>query len=445
MATGTFHSARLQGVASIPPAKSEAHRALLLAALGDKPCRLHGFTPPLCDDTQAMINGVTALGATVSQEGEILSVTPASGTPVTETPVLCEVHACAAALRMLIPAFLSRGQAVCFTMESALFARPLSAFEPLVTKLNATLIRTPATESRRATVELNGFMPAGEYEIDGSLSSQFASGLLIALAHATTAEGVPAPATLRVTAPIVSRPYLDMTLAQMTRFGLPYQEGEEGLFSLSPALKPVPDDVDVTPDWSQAAVLLCADAMGSGVILSGMRAPKAGEASLQGDSHIVALLRLMGLRIRTLPEGLMACCPSRAGLTPLNVDCENIPDLAPILALTCTQAAGVSTLKGVRRLRVKECDRLAATEEMLTRLGARVEVQDDGDALRVWGPTALKGDFTANAHGDHRMVMLLAVAALLCESPVTVQGIEAINKSWPGFLATYQALGGKMT
>ncbi|MDD3212930.1 MAG: hypothetical protein PHY64_04625 [Eubacteriales bacterium] len=445
MATGTFHSARLQGVAAIPPAKSEAHRALLLAALGNEPCRLHGFTPPLCDDTQAMINGVTALGAAVTQDGEILSVVPATGTPVSAEPVSCEVHACAAALRMLIPAFLLRGQAVCFTMENALFARPLSAFEPLVKKLNATMVRTPAAEGRRATVMLSGFMPAGEYEIEGSLSSQFASGLLIALAHAVTPEGVPAPATLRVIPPIVSRPYLDMTLSQMTRFGLPYQEGDGGLFSLSPAAAPAPGDVDVTPDWSQAAVFLCADAMGAGIILSGMRAPKAGEATLQGDSQIVAVLRQMGLRIRALPEGLIACCPSRAGLMPLNINCEDIPDLAPILALTCTQATGVSTLKGVRRLRVKECDRLAATEEMLTRLGARVEVLDEGDILRVWGPAALTGGFTADAHGDHRMVMLLAVAALLCESPVTVHGIEAINKSWPGFLATYQALGGKMT
>lgn len=445
MATGTFHSARLQGTASIPPAKSEAHRALLLAALGDRPCRLHGFTPPLCDDTQAMINGVTALGAAVSQDGETLSVVPVSGTSVSKVPVVCEVHACAAALRMLIPAFLSRGQAVRFTMESALFARPLSAFEPLIRKLNATMVRTPAAEGRRATVELSGFMPAGEYEIDGSLSSQFASGLLIALAHAVTPEGVSAPAALRVTPPIVSRPYLDMTLAQMTRFGLPYQEGDGGWFSLSPAQKPSPEDMDVTPDWSQAAVLLCADAMGSGVILSGMRAPKTGEPSLQGDSQIAALLKLMGLRIRALPEGLIACCPSRAGLTPLNVDCKDIPDLAPILALTCTQASGVSTLKGVQRLRVKECDRLAATEEMLTRLGAHVEVADDGDTLRVWGPTPLTGGFAADALGDHRMVMLLAVAALLCKDPITVHGIEAINKSWPGFLATYQALGGMMT
>lgn len=443
MATSTFHSARLRGVASIPPAKSEAHRALLLAALGQGSCRLHGFPPPLCDDTQAMINGVTALGATVVQEEEILLVTPAPLTSPTAEPVECEVHACAAALRMLIPAFLVRGRSVCFTMEDALFARPLDAFSPLINSLNATLNRTPSSDGRRATVELRGTMPAGAYEIDGSLSSQFASGLLISLSHALDGSGRPAASTLLVKPPIVSRPYLDMTLLQMERFGLSFEEHGGGLFQLAPATSLNPADAEIAPDWSQAAVLLCANAMGGGVILSKMHAPKTDEATLQGDSRIVSLLREMGLRIHNLKEGLFACCPSHAGLCPLMVDCSDIPDLAPILALTCTQARGVSTLKGVNRLRVKECDRLSTTQALLTQLGARVEIDDDDDTLRVFGPVALKGGFTADANGDHRMVMLLATAATLCDQPIAVNGVESINKSWPGFLATYAALGGQ--
>ncbi len=445
MATVTFHAARLKGVATIPPAKSEAHRALLLAAMGHSPCRLNGFALPICDDTQAMINGVTALGATVELADGALLVTPAT-LPATGTePANCEVHACAAALRMLIPAFLSRGRAVRFTMENGLFARPLDAFVPLMHKLDATFIRTPAQNGRRAMVTLSGFMPAGKYEIDGSLSSQYASGLLIALSHAQDVSGTPAPATLRVTPPIVSRPYLDMTLAQMRRFGHEVPELEEGLFSLSPTSQAEPAEVDVAPDWSQAATFLCANAMGNNIILAKMRAPKIGEHLLQGDARIVSILREMGLRVRNLPEGLLIGSPSRAGLLPLTVDCADIPDLAPILALTCTQAAGGSTLTSVGRLRVKECDRLEATHDLLTRLGARVEISEDGDTLRIWGPTALKGGFSADARGDHRVVMLLATAALKCDDPIELSGVEAVHKSWPGFLPTYQALGGEIS
>ncbi|MEA4927397.1 MAG: hypothetical protein VB104_01835 [Candidatus Limiplasma sp.] len=444
MATSTFHAARLKGVASIPPAKSEAHRALLLAALGRGPCLLTGFPLPLCDDTQAMINGVTALGAKVESANDTLLVTPAPAPQPSDQPVPCEVHACAAALRMLIPAFLVRGQAVRFTMEDALFKRPLTAFDPLLAQLGATLIRTPSRQGARATVELSGRMPAGTYTIDGSMSSQFASGLLIALSFATTPEGAPAATALTVTPPIVSRPYLDMTLLQMRRFGAVFEEHGGGLFQLQPLQTDNPKTVDVAADWSQAAVLMCANALGSGVILSRMRAPQAGETLLQGDAQILPLLKEMGMRVRSLREGLLVSCPSHAELCPLQVDCTDIPDLAPILALTCTQAHGVSTLRGVARLRVKECDRLAATRELLTLLGATVDISEDGDTLTIHGPTALHGGFRADARGDHRMVMLLATAALICDQPITVDGVEAIDKSWPGFPATYQALGGRM-
>ncbi len=445
MATGTFHATRLAGAATVPPAKSEAHRALLLAALGRGMCRLTGFAFPLCDDTQAMVNGVTALGATVTREENALLVRPAPLGSTPAEPAECDVHACAAALRMLIPAFLLLGRPVRFTMETGLFNRPLDAFDPLIARLGAKLARTPAGNGHRATVELSGAMSAGEYEIDGSLSSQFASGLLIALAHARGADGAPDPSTLKVRPPIVSRPYLDMTLAQMKRFGLAFEERGGGLFALSPSDADGPETVAVAPDWSQAAVLLCVNAMGGGVILSGMRAPKEGDGTLQGDAKIVPLLQTMGLRIHNVKDGMMACCPSRAGLSPLRVDCSDIPDLAPILALTCTQAAGESVLTGVARLRVKECDRLSATQELLTRLGARAEIADGGDTLRVWGPAKLTGGFTADARGDHRMVMLLAAAAMLCREPVTVLGVESVNKSWPGFPAVYKALGGLMT
>ncbi len=435
-----FHPARLHGSAFAPPAKSEAHRALLLAALGRGECRLHGFATPLCDDTDAMIRGVTALGARVIAEGDVLRVIPAPPAVPDAPRATCHVHACAAALRMLIPAFLVRGQAVRFTMEPALFARPLDAFEPLVRQIGGNMRLTPATNDAPASVDISGAMSAGAYEIDGSQSSQFASGLLIALAHAVDVEGRPAPATLTVTRPIVSRPYLDMTLQLMKRFRVSFAERDEGVFTLTPAAESSPDDVRVAGDWSQAAVLLCTNAMGSGVMLSGLCDDQA--ACLQGDARVLDVLSQMGLRLYHTRGELYAVSPSRAGLMPTRVDCSDIPDLAPILALTCTQARGKSVLTGVGRLRLKECDRLSATVELLTRLGARVSVSDNDDKLTVYGPARLHGGFEADARGDHRIVMLLAAAALICDAPITVHGADALNKSWPGFLATWRKLGG---
>ena len=426
MASVTFLPARLTGCAMVPPAKSEAHRALLLAALGEGECCLNGFPPPLCDDTIAMINGVTALGAVVRHEGTQLIVTPAKKPVFNQPMVECCVHACAAALRMLIPAFLVRGQAVRFVMEQGLFKRPLDAFEPLMARLGAQMKRIADYRDGKACVEITGRMPAGSYEIDGSRSSQFASGMLIALAHALDADGKPAPSQLHVLGPIVSRPYLDMTLRLMERFHVPCTEKSEGVFDLSSAVESSPNEAAVTGDWSQAAVFLCMNAMGSNITVTNLY---ADEECLQGDSRVQEVLHGMQQNGR---------------LTAAAIDCSDIPDLAPILALTCSQADGVSTLTGVSRLRIKESDRLLATQELLAQMGVRTDVSADSDTLRVWGPVQLKGGFEADARGDHRLVMFLAAAALLADAPITVHGVECISKSWPGFLDSYQQLGGRI-
>ena len=425
MASIVFSSARLSGSALVPPAKSEAHRALLLAALGKGDCCLNGFPPPLCDDTIAMINGVTALGAQVRQEGTQLVVTPAPAPVYGRAMVECCVHACAAALRMLIPAFLVRGQAVRFVMEQGLFKRPLDAFDPLMDKLGAKMVRIPDFRNGKAAVEITGRMPAGSYEIDGSRSSQFASGMLIALAHAADENGIPAPSHLTVTGPIVSRPYLDMTLKLMEHFHASCAETSEGHFRLEPCIQPSPAEAAVTGDWSQAAVFLCMNAMGSDISVTNLYKDENG---LQGDARVQQVLSSMQQNGR---------------LTAGVIDCSDIPDLAPILALTCSQADGVSTLTGVSRLRIKESDRLAATQELLEQLGVHTEVSADSDTLRVHGPVALKGGFAADARGDHRLVMFLAAAALIADAPITVHGVECISKSWPGFIQTYRQLGGK--
>ena len=447
MATATFHPARLHGFASVPPAKSEGHRALLLAALGQGTCRLHGFTPPLCDDLQAMINGIRALGAKVTLHENMALVEPAPAT-IDAPPTSFHVNACAAALRMLIPVFWARGQAVRITMDDALFARPLSALEPLAERIGDGMKLFPPKDGSPAAVELCGKMNAGAYEVSGALSSQFASGLLIALSHATDEQGHLQPSTLHVLPPIVSRPYLDMTLAQMIQFGVSFDEVEEGVFSITPSARQNPNDVAVSGDWSQAAVLLCANAMGSGTMVNGLCHAKTAGGSLQGDSKILEVLKQIGFSVCETDRALYVSNPSHAVQMPLHLDCTDIPDIAPILALTCARAKGTSVLRGVKRLKVKECDRLSTTHELLAKLGVESSISSDMDTLTVIGlgsagdAPLFRGGFTADAKGDHRIVMLLAAAALASDAPITVTGVEALDKSWPDFLKTYSALGG---
>jgi len=210
----------------------------------------------------------------------------------------------------------------------------------------------------------------------------------------------------------------------MEHFHAPYAETAEGVFELSPISESSPAEAVVTGDWSQAAVFLCMNAMGSDIAISNLY---ADEECLQGDSRVQQVLGSM---------------QKDGKLTAAEIDCSDIPDLAPILALTCSQADGISTLTGVSRLRIKESDRLLATQELLSQLGVQTEVSANSDTLRVWGPAKLKGGFEADARGDHRLVMFLAAAALIADAPITVHGVECISKSWPGFIQTYQQLGG---
>ncbi|MBE5794307.1 MAG: hypothetical protein E7323_06465 [Clostridiales bacterium] len=438
MTTAIFKPARLCGTAPVPPAKSEAHRALLLAALGNSPVTLTGFPPPLCNDTLAMIDGIRGMGATVEQRGETLYIVPAPKAVPGQPMVDCHVHACAAALRMLIPAFLVRGQSVRFWLEPTLFRRPLDAFEPLIAAIGGSMERIPAGENGLCQVIVTGWMKAGSHTIDGSGSSQFASGLLIALAHAMDESCQPAPAHLTVTGPIVSRPYLDMTLSLMQRFAVGYTETSEGEFDLMPRTSGSPATVPVAGDWSQAAVLLCAGAVGQDVQVSGLI---ADETCTQGDAEIVSVLRRMGMTVEE-KDGLFRAVRPAAGLSPITLNCDNIPDIAPIIALTCATIPGVSTLQGVARLRIKECDRLDATCHLLRQMGVVTEVRDEGDTLIVHGGSPIRGGFEADVSADHRMAMLLAVAGSIADAPITVHGVESLNKSWPGFLQSYKALMG---
>lgn len=440
MRTVVFSPARLSGVGPVPPAKSEAHRALLLAALGNTPCRLTGFPPPLCNDTLAMIDGVTAMGAQVQQEGDTLLVTPAPKAQPGQPMVDCHVHACAAALRMLIPAFLVRGQSVRFWLEPSLFRRPLDAFEPLIQCIGGSMERIPQGENGLCQVIVTGWMQAGSYAIDGSGSSQFASGLLIALSHAMDSACRPAAAHLTVTGPIVSRPYLDMTLELMRRFDVSYAEPAQGEFVLAPRTGNSPATVPVAGDWSQAAVLLCAGAMGQPVWVSNLM---TGETCTQGDAQILDVLAGMGMIIEE-KDGLHRALRPESGLSPIRINCDNIPDIAPIIALTCATIPGVSVLEGVARLRIKECDRLDATCALLSRMGVATEIASDGDTLIVHGGSPIRGGFEADVSTDHRMAMLLGAAALIADAPITVHGVDSLNKSWPGFLDTYAALGGSI-
>ena len=159
----------------------------------------------------------------------------------------------------------------------------------------------------------------------------------------------------------------------------------------------------------------------------------------QGDRAVLDHLSALGAAVTENDEGIAVKGGNLHGAV---LDMHDCPDIAPILALTCQLARGESRLTRCGRLRLKECDRLAATVNLLNRLGGCA--REEGDNMVIHGVESLRGGVTVDGCGDHRMVMLAAMAATVCREPVTVTGVEALNKSWPEFLQVYESLGGRV-
>ncbi|NLV58474.1 MAG: hypothetical protein GXY67_06850 [Clostridiales bacterium] len=436
--------ARLHGSVQAPPAIGEALRALLLASLGRGPCRFHGLNPPLVGKLREVTGILEALGSGMSWEGDVLQVEPVpSGTWVSQQ-VPCHVCVDTEALLLMVPVLWAQGRRAVLRLRDEPEAFLLKGLQDLSRQAGTVIARVEASQGQSATIEVQGKLTSGSYEMDGSLPGMLISGMLIALSHAADQQGQDIPSRLTVTGSLACRAQVDRTLEWMKRFGRCYQEEGSGVFLLECAQGPYPEDVCIPGDWSKGAALLCANALGSGVVVENLR--ESGEMSaFRGEARILDMLRQMGLLVFESWENLYVTSPSRARLLPLNADCRDMVDLVPVLALLCTQACGESTLWGMRDSGHKNRKLLEATVQFLTRMEAQAQLSDQGDALILQGPIRLCGGVQAEVGGDSRMAMLLALAALIAQEPITVSGMEILEEFWPGFLEDYQALGGRVS
>ena len=405
----TFHQSPVKNEVRAISSKSEAHRLLICAALGDRPCRI------VCTDTNADIDAtagcLNALGADVKRTENGFFVTPIS--EVKKNQAL-DCNESGSTLRFLLPLAASMGAECRFHMRGRLADRPLSPLYELLCDNGVTL--TPQGSN---PLEIKGKFKSGHYSVSANVSSQYISGLLFALA---VADG---NSTLTLEGNIESAPYIEMTLDALRSFGADIQYNENNktfLIKGSPRLHS-PDTLVVGGDWSNAAFFLVAGAIGSSpVSLLGL-----DECSRQGDRAILTLLEQMGARI-IREEGRITVSPSQ--LHGIEIDAANVPDLVPILAVAASVAEGETRIVNAARLRLKESDRIESVCNTLRLLGADISPTADGMTIR--GKKALFGG-TVDSYNDHRIAMSAAIASLVCDNPVTVSRFEAINKSYPSF------------
>lgn len=393
----------LEGTLSVPSSKSCSHRALICAALADGESVIKGISSS--KDIEATISAMTAAGAEFVTDGDTVRVRGIGNSPKTSGIIDCCESG--STLRFIIPVAAALGMEAQFTGQGRLPERPLDIF---TRELSAKGISF--TNGGKLPFTLSGKLQSGIYTVEGNVSSQFVTGLLFALPLLN------GDSEIHLTSHLESKPYIDITASYLRCFGIEITETENG-YHVRGGQHYTAADCTIEGDYSQAAFFYTANALGSRVTLENL-----DEKSVQGDKKILEIIREM-------------CYNNKHAF---NADCSDIPDLVPILAVLGCFGDEPSVIYNAERLRIKESDRLAAISDTLNRIGGDVRVTDGG---LVINPIKSFTGGEVSSHGDHRIVMAAAIAALRAENDVIIRGAEAVEKSYPAFFADYNKLGGK--
>jgi len=382
----TIKNTPLSGEITAPPSKSDAHRALICAALADDPAVIKLSSTN--EDIDATIACLKALGAEIEKAEHGLEVHPVKRT--VKSPVL-DCGESGSTLRFLLPVAAAIAKNARFEGRGRLPERPIGDI------LLSLEENGCSASGKRIPLSLQGCLKAGVFRIPGDVSSQFVSGLLMAL---PVLQG---DSQIVLTTPLESAAYVDMTINTLKKFGVQIVRSAKGYSVPGCQTYRSPEEYEVEGDWSGAAFFEAANIIGGNVKISGLHADSA-----QPDKAIASFTK---------------------GL-PDEVDVSAFPDLFPVLAVLACSKQGDTHLKGAARLRIKESDRIAETARMIKDLGGDVDAGED--FLLIHGKGRLQGGITDSAN-DHRIAMSAAIAAGICDEPVTVTGAEAVNKSFPGF------------
>lgn len=389
----TIYPGKLSGTVHTIPSKSQAHRLLICSAFADIPTKL--ACPQTNQDIEATADCLRALGADICRTDDGYYIKPVCKLP--ESAIL-NCRESGSTLRFMLPIAGALGVQSTFQMAGRLSKRPLSPMWEEMERMGCKLCR-PSDD----TIVCSGRLKAGNYLIDGGVSSQFITGLLFATAL------ISGKSTLTITGKIESGPYIQMTRQALSAFGVSTQNNEiTGAFPFHS-----PGSLDVEGDWSNAAFFLAASKMGCDLTVEDLK-----EDSAQGDRAVSSILNSMYEKV--------------------TVSAADIPDLVPILSVAAAAKSG-AVFTNIQRLRLKESDRVASVISMLGALGIRAEATED--KLTIY-PGQIKGGIV-DAVNDHRIAMSAAIAATVAIGPVTILGAQCVAKSYPSFWDEYRKLGGK--
>ena len=411
----TVSSGQIGGTMPAVPSKSYAHRYLICAAFADGESVIRADRTSA--DIEATARCLRAMGSEISYSGGEYIVKPANiaGKGNNVFPVL-DCGESGSTLRFLVPAVCALGGGT-FVLSGRLAERPMGPLDDALAPHGSSVHR----EDNKLTY--SGKLTGGEFAVAGDVSSQFISGLLMALPLCGGGR-------VRLTAPLASAPYVDITIDAMRSFGVQVIRGD-GYYEVTAGQKYSPSDIAVPGDWSNAAFWLAA-----GVKVTGL-----DPADAQGDKALLGVLYAMGADASFGADG--GCLVS--GLDSLRgceIDAGDIPDAVPVLAVLAATAKGTTRIYNAARLRAKESDRIESVSAMLTSFGA--ENRQTPDGILITGRAGRLCGCEVDSANDHRIAMAAAVGASYVDGAVVITGAEAVGKSYPDFWNDYQKLGGKI-
>jgi len=415
--TLTILPGELTGTVKAPASKSQAHRLFICAALGKRETVIECGS--LSKDIEATIACLNALGADIRETtpGEF-AVKPIGESPKGLRELFCGESG--STLRFLLPVVGVLGAETVFRMEGRLPERPIFPLDRELTSHGMKL------RKEGDSLYCSGKLTAGEYTLPGDVSSQYISGLLMALPMLGEESAV------TITGRLESASYIDMTTEAQALAGVTPTKTAAGYAIPAGAVYSLPERTAVEGDWSGAAFYLCAGAMsGKGITVTGLN-PK----TTQGDRAVIDILRAFGAEVTEKDNSVTVKKGTLRGVT---IDAPPIPDLIPVLCAVSAAAEGETKIINAARLRLKESDRLSTTADYLKSLG--VHVTEEADGLTVTGGGLVGGRLSA--HNDHRIAMAAAVAACGCAEPVTIEGCSCVKKSYARFWEDYTLLKGR--
>lgn len=403
----------------MPSSKSQAHRYLICAALAQGISVIDSVD--FNEDISATINGLKQLGATIEIQGSKVIV---EGISMLENihPAIIDCNNSGSTLRFLIPLFAQTKELVQFKGSKRLLERPLQVYDTLFKEMGCYFF------SDSEKVEVKGPLKAGEYVVDGGLSSQFISGLLFVLPL------LEQESVIKVDGVFESRSYVNMTISVMKEFGVMVEELQDGSYHIAGNQKYRASHRVVEGDFSQFAFFAAL-----GCFRGPLDCLNLPSETAQGDKVIIDYLTQMGAQIQRIENGYRIL---PATLVGQKLDLQDCPDLGPILSIVASLAHGKSELVNIARLRLKESDRVLAMETELKKCGVQVSVSANSMTVHAADDWNVKEEL--EGYQDHRIVMALIIGALCADKEIVIGPEAAINKSFPTFLKEVEKLGIKI-